>query len=247
MPREDFTGDVALVTGAGSGIGFAVSELLLQSGARVILHYNTRPDRLEALAAHWGETRCNLIQKNFTSPGSMEELYAGAVEWGAKIDILVNNAAIIEAKDFFDDFDRPALENTFRVNTFAPIELSRLAMIDMKARGYGRIVNVSSIGVKYAGGASTAIYSASKAALEAMTVSMAKFGAECNVLVNAIRPGVTNTDVWTRLGKNLTDRVQLIPMRRAAEPDEIAAAILFVASRRNTYITGAVIPVAGGE
>ena len=118
----------------------------------------------------------------------------------------------------------------------------------MSKQKSGRIINVSSIGVKFGGSPNTVHYSASKAALEALTRSFSKIGAPDNVLVNAIRAGVTDTPIHSKLGrKDLSRRSGMIPLGRMADPEEISQAVLFLASDQSSYITGSIIPVSGGE
>jgi len=112
----------------------------------------------------------------------------------------------------------------------------------------GRIVNISSIGVKFGGSTRSMHYSASKAALEALTRSLAKAGTGFNVLVNAVRPGVTDTPLHKKTGrKDLTKRRNLIPLKRLARPEEISNVVMFLAGEKNTFITNSIIDVAGGE
>jgi NAD(P)-dependent dehydrogenase (short-subunit alcohol dehydrogenase family) len=125
--------------------------------------------------------------------------------------------------------------------------LTKLAVQAMRNRRSGRIVSISSIGVKYAGSPQTIQYSVSKAALESGTLALAKEAASYNVLINVLRAGITRTPVHDRLGRDMEARVGLIPLKRVAEPSEIARVVLFLVSPHNTYLTGAIIPVAGGE
>ena len=121
-------------------------------------------------------------------------------------------------------------------------------MKHMKRNKCGRIINISSIGVKYGGHPNSAPYTISKAALEAMTILFAKAGAPHNVLVNAVRVGATDTDFHKlNPSKDLSSRINLIPLKRLADPSEIASTIYFLASEESSFVTGSVITVAGGE
>ena len=147
-----------------------------------------------------------------------------------------------------DELDENAWDTTFQVNVKAPWLLSRASLLIMTQQGAGRIINISSIGVKFGGGITTVHYSASKAALEALTKSFAKAGATSNVLVNTVRAGVTDTAFHERIGRtDLSSRAELIPLQRLAQPSEISAAVLFLASDQSSYITGTTLTVAGGE
>jgi len=130
----------------------------------------------------------------------------------------------------------------------APFILSKLVLSKMRQHHSGRIVSISSIGVKFGGSEKTAHYTVSKAALESGMLALAKAGASDGILINVVRAGVTRTSAHRRLGRHvLAPREALIPLGRAAEPSEIAEAVLFLVSPQNTYTTGAIIPVAGGE
>jgi 3-oxoacyl-[acyl-carrier protein] reductase len=118
----------------------------------------------------------------------------------------------------------------------------------MQEQRSGRIINISSIGVQFGGGVNSVHYSASKAALEALTLSFAKAGAPYNVLVNTVRAGVTDTPFHEKIGRDdLTDRANLIPKKRIAKPEGISNSVLFLASDSSSFITGSTLTVAGGE
>ena len=136
----------------------------------------------------------------------------------------------------------------FNVNVKSPFLLSMRFVELMKDYKRGRIINISSIGVKYGGSVNSMPYTISKAALEAMTVSFAKEGAKYNILVNALRVGVTNTGIHDKSNnKNMNKRVEMIPLKRMAEPEEIAEYILFLSSEQCNFTTGSIITIAGGE
>ncbi len=162
--------------------------------------------------------------------------------------MLVNNAALIEPVESIEAIGEEVLNLAMQVNFVTPFLLSKLVLSKMRQVRSGRIVIISSIGVKYAGSPQTAHYMASKAALEAGTLALAKSGASDGVLINVVRAGVTRTAAHRRLGRDdLATREALIPLGRAAEPGEIAEVVLFLVSPCNTYITGTILPVAGGE
>jgi len=241
-------GKTALVTGAGSGIGHAVAAELLAAGASVGLHYRSSREAVEQLVAKYGQAQCLAVEADFEDTSSPEEVFSAVWSWRGGLDILVNNAAWVQPINSIDEIDDAILAKSFRINSTAPFLLSKLALAQMRARKSGRIVSISSIGVKYSGSANTAHYMISKAALEAGTLALAKAGAADGVLVNVVRAGVTRTALHERLGRaDLAPREALIPLKRAAEPAEIAKAVVFLVSPLNTYITGSIIPVAGGE
>ena len=148
----------------------------------------------------------------------------------------------------FDELSEESWDSTFQVNVKAPFLLSRAALSVMQKQGSGRIINISSIGLKFGGSINTVHYSASKAALEALTASLAKAGAPFNVLVNTVRAGVTDTPMHERIGRaDMSGRADLIPLKRLADPSEVSNAVQFLASDKSSYITGTVLTVAGGE
>ena len=125
---------------------------------------------------------------------------------------------------------------------------ARTAAPKMMERKWGRVINISSIGVKYGGNLQSSFYTMSKAALESMTISLAKEGAAHNVLVNAIRLGVTETSFHDkRPNKNMEARIKMIPLQRMAQPKEVADFIFYLSSEESNFMTGTVIPFAGGE
>ena len=226
-------GKTALVTGAGGGIGSAIVERLIKAGASVALHYHTSEERVLQLQKLYGDNICYLTRADFTDAQSVQEVFDDVWSWKHKIDILINTAALIEPVKSIDDISEQDLIK---------------AMKKMNHEGYGRITSISSIAVKYAGSPQMAHYMASKAALEAGMLALAKHAATSGVLVYVVRAGVTKTSAQQRIGRDdLSARESLIPIGRAAEPSEIAEVVAFLVSPLNTYMTGAIVPVAGGE
>ena len=241
-------GKVALVTGAGRGIGYAIADRLLAAGAKVALHYHSSEEGVRQLVSQYGDDQCYLVQADFGTPSSYHQVFDAVWSWQQRIDVLVNNAALIEPVESIDDISEEVLNITMQVNFVSPFLLSKLVLRKMRQAHGGRIVSISSIGVKYCGSPQTVHYMVSKAALESGTLALAKAGASDGVLVNVVRAGVTRTSLHRRLGRgDLATREVLIPLGRAAEADEIAEAVLFLVSPNNTYVTGAILPVAGGE
>jgi len=239
-----------LVTGAGSGIGTATAELLAAEGAIVGVHYHKRKadaqKLIEQIKARGG--RAEGFEADLLSREARANLVPEAIERLGRLDGLVNNAGAVIGAAPFMELDESAWEQTFLLNVESPFFLAQAAFRHMQKAGGGRIVNISSVGVKFGGSPRTLHYSAAKAALEAVTLSLAKAGAAHQILVNAIRPGVIATSFHADKSKKEWDaRVQLIPLKRAGSPLDIARMVVYLLSRAGDFITGQVIAVSGGE
>lgn len=233
---------VVLITGGSGGIGGAIVDQFAKEGATVCLQYSSN---LEA-ATSLKDSRDNihLFKQNFFDRDIT--LIKDVVDRFGKIDYLINCAGVLGNCSIFDmkseDFD-----NIFTINSKIPYILSAEAFKYMKRDRYGRIINISSIAVKYGMGRDSAIqYAGSKAALEALTTGLSKLGAEHNILVNTIRPGVILTDMQKNRD-NLDKRLEMIPLKRAGTPKEIADMVIFLTSHRGDFITGETITIGGGE
>lgn len=240
------TNRTALITGASRGIGRACAASLAAAGARVALAARNI-DALEELAAALrAEGReAFAIALDLSSADSIKEAAARVAKDFGRIDILVNNAAI--TKDNLalrmkrDDWD--AVLSTNLTGAFLMIQQVIPAMIRER---WGRIVNISSI-VGETGNAGQANYVASKAGLIGLTKSIAQEIASRNVTVNAVAPGFISTDMTQVLPQELKDKLlAAIPLRRFGQPEDVAAAVRFLASDEAAYITGHVLDVNGG-
>jgi len=234
----------ALVTGANSGIGFATVQLFLKNGYKVFAHYNSNKKNLELI----DNNNLSLLQADFKNTLETKKLFNNIIKEIPQIDVLVNNAGLYISVDDFDYLSTSIFDDTINVNLKAPFILSKKYIKLMRKYNRGRIINISSIGVKYGGSPNSMPYTLSKSALETMTKSFAKEGAKYNILVNALRVGVTDTDIHNSAkSKNMQNRIDMIPLKRMAEPKEIAEYILFLASQKSNFTTGSIITIAGGE
>lgn len=212
-----------LVTGGTGGIGSAVIERL-SSASEFEVHY---PSRSEL---------------DLASAGSIERYFDVARDY----EIVINNAGINIPK-YIEDIGEAEIQASLSINLVAPLQIIKKCVPYMKQQGFGRIVNVSSIwGIRSK--EKRTLYSATKFGLNGMTKSLARELGPYNILVNSICPGYVNTEL-TR--KNVTPEEQEvikkeIPLRRFAEPDEIAESIAFLISERNSYMTGQTLIVDGG-
>src|SRR5580658_9263844 len=232
------TNRTAFVTGASRGIGRACAQALAEAGARVVLAARDRAKLEEASAEIPGST---WVEIDLASADSIK----AALTKAGKIDILVNNAAI--TKDGLalrmkkDDWDTVIATNL----TGAFLATQQVLQGMMKQR-WGRIVNISSV-VAEAGNPGQANYVASKAGLIGLTKCLAQEMASRNITVNAIAPGFIDTDMTTALSDELKQNMLAhIPLKRFGKPEDVAAAVKFLASEEAGYITGAVLNVNGG-
>jgi len=253
--RIDFTGQVAVVTGSGTGIGYATAELFARCGAAVVVN-GRRPqvaqeaaDKIAALGA-----KVIAVAADISAIDGANRLIDETVKAFGGIDVLVNNAAIFATADFvespYDEWRR-----VLDVNLDSAIHCSRAAARVMIAQGRGgRIVNVSSIH-SYRAERGASHYDMAKGAMDQLTRALALELGPHNILVNSVAPGFVDTPMAVVNGKNelesewfITNYVQQrrIPLARASQPVEIAQAIVWLASRLNTYVNGHVLVADGG-
>lgn len=233
------------VVGASSAIGLAVCRRYLDHGWDVLAHFNKNRQGLDKLLSE-SPGRLELIQIPFGQHGVLEEQLSSLRSRYIHCDALVTCAAIIEPSEF-NKLDLQTVISHLSVNLFPSLLLMRDLGSKMASRGWGRIVHLGSIGVKFGGARNSFAYALSKHALELFPQESSSW-AKKNVLINTIRVGVTRTSMHeSDKGKDLKQRASLIPMKRIAEPWEIAQSVFFLGSELNSFITGQVIAVSGGE
>lgn len=242
---------VAVVTGASRGLGHAIAVALVDAGASLHLVADGTVEELAQVAFECRErstsSRVSHAVVDLSRPESPAAMVDAAVAEHGRIDILVNNAGMRIRKPFgeftADDFDR-----LMAVNLRAPMLAAQAAAAHMRAAGAGRIINVASqLGTVTDAGA--ALYGSSKAALLHLTRSMAVELASSGIVVNAVSPGTTATEyiLATMQGPRLASRIERIPARRLGRPDEIAQAVVFLATTSATFLLGHNLIVDGGE
>ncbi|WP_099823920.1 3-oxoacyl-[acyl-carrier-protein] reductase [Oceaniglobus indicus] len=239
----DLTGKCALVTGASGGLGSAIARALHGAGATVGLS-GTRVEPLKALAEDLGE-RAHVLPCDLSDRAALEALPKQAIEAMGSLDILVNNAGItrdgLMMRMGDDQWDQ-----VLEVNLGAAMRLSRGALRGMMKARWGRIVNISSI-VGATGNPGQANYAAAKAGLVGFSKSLAAEVASRGITVNAVAPGFITTAMTDVLKDDQkTALLANVPAGRMGEPDEIAAAVLYLASPEAGYVTGATLHVNGG-
>jgi 3-oxoacyl-[acyl-carrier protein] reductase len=240
----DLTGKTALVTGASGGIGNAIAKAIHAQGAVVVVS-GTRAEALESLKAELGE-RIHVVPCNLANTASVEALpKAAEAAAGAPIDILVNNAGVTRDNLFMrmkdDEWDQ-----VIAIDLTAAFRLSRAVLRNMMKKRWGRIIQITSV-VGVTGNPGQGNYAAAKAGIIGMSKSLAAEVASRNITVNCVAPGfiaTAMTDVLTADQK--TGLMGRIPAGRMGEPNEIAAAVVYLASQEAAYVTGQTLHVNGG-
>ena len=239
----DLSDKRALVTGASGGIGAAIARTLHAAGATVGLS-GTREEPLNALAADLGD-RAFVLPCNLADPLAVEALPKAAIAALGGIDILVNNAGITRDQLFMRMSDED-WASVIDVNLTATMRLCRAVMRPMMKARWGRIVNISSI-VGATGNPGQVNYAASKAGMIGLTKSIAAEVASRGITANAVAPGFIATPMTDKLNDDQKARINTqIPAGRMGTPEEIAAAVLYLASPEAAYVTGATLHVNGG-
>lgn len=239
----DLTGKCALVTGASGGIGGEIAKALHAAGATVGLS-GTRVEPLEALAAELGE-RAHVLPCNLSDPDAVDALPKQAAEAMGSVDILVNNAGITRDQIFMRMSDEE-WQSVLDVNLTSTMRLCRGVMRPMMKARWGRIINISSI-VGATGNPGQANYAASKAGMVGLTKSIAYEVASRGITANAVAPGFIATAMTDKLNDDQKGKINAqIPAARMGAPEEIAAAVLYLASPEAGYVTGSTLHVNGG-
>jgi 3-oxoacyl-[acyl-carrier protein] reductase len=249
--RDEAERRVAIITGAGGGLGGAVAKLLTETGEYRLCLVDNRRDAVEAVIAEVAGTGADVIEfvVNLGLPEEAESVVPRAIEAFGRIDVLVNAAAILHRQPF-DEVTPQDFDDVFHVNTLAPFLLARAAMPDMARRNWGRIVNVTSTGV-YEGGftMTSALYEASKGAVAVLTKMLARHGAGQGILVNTVCPGGMRTGMLlNETSPELVAKAEreMIPLHRLADPAEVGRMIAWLVSDQNTYATGSEFDITGG-
>jgi len=239
----DLTGKTALVTGASGGIGGAIAKALHGAGATVGLS-GTRVEPLEALAAELGE-RAHVLPCNLSDAEAVDALPKQAIKAMGSVDILVNNAGITRDQIFMRMSDEE-WQSVIDVNLTSAMRLCRGVMRPMMKARWGRIINISSI-VGATGNPGQVNYAASKAGMVGMTKSIAYEVASRGITANAIAPGFIATAMTDKLNDDQKETInKQIPAARMGSSEEIAAAVLYLASPEAGYVTGSTLHVNGG-
>ncbi|WP_067440698.1 SDR family NAD(P)-dependent oxidoreductase [Nocardioides jensenii] len=237
---------IAIVTGAGQGIGKAIAEKLSAEGATVVV-----TDINEATAKETAERLGNAsvgIRTDVTDPASVEAMVEQVTTQFGRVDVLVNNAGWDKASPFMDS-DRADWERVIAINLFGVLNTSKAVLPVMAAQGSGSVVNLGSDAGRV-GSSGEAVYSAAKGGVIAFTKATAREMARHQVNANCVCPGPTDTALFASMGgdnpKLREALTKAIPFRRLAQPDDLANVVAFFASDEANFVTGQTVSVSGG-
>jgi len=246
---QKLAGKVAVVTGASKGIGAAIASHLAAEGAAVVVNYSSSKDGAERVVAEiTGKGgKAVAVQANVAKQADIQRLFAEAKKAFGKLDILVNNAGVYEFASL-EEVTAEHFHRMFDLNVLGLILASQEALKHFGPAG-GSIINISSVAAT-SGPALTSVYSATKAAVDAVTRSLAKELGPRNIRVNSINPGMVDTEGVRAAGIDGSDFRKEVeaqtPLGRIGQPQDIAPAAVFLASSDSGWITGQTLYVSGG-
>ena len=242
---------ICLITGASAGIGAATARLAAQAGYDLALNYRSDHKGAREVAADCESigARVVLCPADVGNPDDITALYAKLDAEFGRLDALVNNAGIVDMTAKVTDISADRLRRMFDVNVIGAILVAKEAVIRMKAQGGGAIVNISSAAARLGSANQYVDYAASKAAIDIFTKGLGDEVAPDNIRVNALRPGLIETELHAKGGE--PDRAQrlahMVPMKRTGSAEEVAKGIMFLLSDEASYVTGTTLDVTGGR
>jgi len=247
-------GKVMLVTGASRGIGAATARLAAARGYAVCVNYLRQRDAAEAVVAAIARAggRALAAGADVASEADVARMFDAAEKALGPVTALVNNAGILERQMRLEDMDLARLNRVLAANLTGTFLCSREAVRRMSTRrggAGGAIVNVSSMAARLGAPGEYVDYAAAKGAVDALTVGLAKEVAGDGIRVNAVRPGLIYTDIHASGGEpgRIERLKESVPLKRGGQPEEVARAILWLASEEASYVTGSFIDVSGGR
>ena len=248
---DDLAGKAILITGAGSGIGAALSRAFAEQGARIAVHYNGNQGGARRMCSEIRDAGgvAALVEGDLTCSGEPQRVVADGAQALGGLDVLINNAGSLVSRRPFIETDDAFVDAVFDLNARAVIHTCRAAVPYLKDRGGGAIINVGSIAGLDGGGSGTGIYGAAKAFVHTFTRHLARELAAINIRVNAVSPGVVDTPFHNATPPERMEAMRRsVPMGRIGKPQDCVGAFLFLASPDlSGYITGQNIHVNGGQ
>ena len=238
---------IAVVTGGSRGIGYATVKAFLREGATVVLtasRQETAEKAVQQIRQEYPDKTVEGIWPNLGNLESVKKAFAAIVEKYGRIDILVNNAGMSESTPITDYTDA-LFDKVMNLNVYGAFDCTKVAVEYMIAQRQGVILNTSSVVSKY-GQPSGVAYPMSKFAVNGLTISLARELGPKGIRVNAVAPGITETDMMKAVPEEvISPLIAKIPLRRLGQPEDIANAFVFLASDEASYITGVVLNVDG--
>ncbi len=238
---------VAIITGGSRGIGFATAEKFLQEGAKVVITASSQASVEKGVAKlleKYPQAQVMGIAPDLSSLDSVKKAFRGVADRFDRIDILVNNAGVSESTPFVN-YTEELYDKVMDLNVKGVFNATHAAVEYMVAQGSGVILNTSSM-VSISGQPSGFTYPTSKFAVNGLTISLARELGPKGIRVNAVAPGITETDMMKAVPKEVIEpMIARVPLRRLGQPEDIANAFAFLASEEASYITGVILSVDG--
>lgn len=245
---------VVLITGGSRGIGAAVARKAANQGWDVLINYVSQEEAARALALELQATgaRAEIVKGDTGSEDGIAAIFSALDRNFGRLDALVNNAGVVDRAERVEDFSRARLDRMFSINVIGKIRCAAEAVRRMSTAHGGQggsIVNISSMAATIGSPGQYVDYAASKGAVDTFTIGLSKEVAAEGIRVNAVRPGIIDTEIHASGG--IPDRASAmasaIPMQRPGLADEVADAVLYLMSSQASYVTGAILNVSGGR